>query len=219
MAVFRDITFLAAGPARERSRSAAEGARMADAVRLIHQAVDCADDGDYEGAVKLLTRAAEADPTNPQAYHERAMALSGLDRDREAVADFERALELNPVFPGARGWLARTLGGLGEHRRAAEEWLRHLRDEPDGPPGMGVCPQTWADCAEQFALAGDSARAIELLEEYVARHAARVTAFACYETAPLRLLAGLLDQVGYEGRAAELRKRARASPHRVPADG
>src|SRR5687768_45478 len=138
---------------------------MADAERLIHQAIDCTDDGDYEGAVKLLTQAVKADPTNPQAYHERAMALANLNRDREAIADFERALELDPVCPGAREWLARTLRGLGEHGRSAEEWLRHLRDEPDGPPGMGVCPQSWADCAEQFALAGDPARATELLEE------------------------------------------------------
>lgn len=84
---------------------------------------------------------------------------------------------------------------------------------------MGVCPQTWADCAEQFALAGDPARAIELLEEYLARHAARVTAYARYETAPLRLLARLLDEAGDTGRAEELRARARASPHRAPADG
>jgi Flp pilus assembly protein TadD len=94
---------------------------MADAVRLIHKAIDRSDDGDYEGAVKLLTRAARADPSNPRAYHERAIALANLNRDRAAVADFERALELNPVFPGAREWLARTLRGLGEHRRAAKE--------------------------------------------------------------------------------------------------
>jgi len=192
---------------------------MSDTVHgLIHRAIDCSDDGDYEGAVELLTQVLEADPTNAQAYHERALALANLDLNREAVADFEQALALNPVFPGAREGLARTLRGLGEHRRAAEEWLRHLRDEPDGPPGMGVCPQTWADCAAEFAAAGDAVRAIELLEEYLARHAARVTAYARYETAPLRLLANLLEQAGDTARAAELRALARASPHRVAAD-
>jgi hypothetical protein len=83
---------------------------------------------------------------------------------------------------------------------------------------MGVSPQTWADCAEQFARAGDEPRAIELLEEYVENHAPRVTAYACHETAPLRLLARLLDAAGNPRRAAELRARARASPHRVLAD-
>src|SRR3954468_14362433 len=108
------------------------------ATRLIHKAIDRSDDGDYEAAVKLLTRAIQADPSNPQAYHERAMALLNMSRDREALADFGRALELDPKFPGARGWRARTLRDLGEHRRAAEDWLRELRDRPDGPPGMGV---------------------------------------------------------------------------------
>jgi predicted Zn-dependent protease len=193
---------------------------MADAAtRLIHEAIDRSDDGDHEGALELLARAIEADPANPQAYHERAMALLNLNRDREALADFDRVLELDPVFPGARSWRARTLAALGEHRRAAADWLQELRDHPDGPPGMGVCPQTWADCAEQFGLAGDPARAVELLEEYLARYAARVTSYTCYETAPLRLLARLLSEAGDTERAAELRERARASPHRVPADG
>jgi predicted Zn-dependent protease len=190
-----------------------------DAVRLIHKAIDRSDRGDYEGAVKLLTRAIKADQSNPQAYHERAMTLLNLNRDREALADFSKALELNPRFPGARDWRARTLAGLDDHRGAAEDWLQELRDRPNGPhEGMGVCPQTWADCAEQFALAGDPQRAIELLEEYLARYAAYVTRYACYETAPLRLLARLLDQTGDPERAADLRARARASPHRVPAD-
>ncbi|HKB35123.1 MAG TPA: tetratricopeptide repeat protein, partial [Gemmataceae bacterium] len=99
-----------------------------DAVRLIHKAIDRLDRGDYEGAVKLLTRAVKADPTNLQAYHERAMALLNLNRDREALADFSKALELNPRFPGARDWRARTLAGLGDHRGAAEDWLQELRD-------------------------------------------------------------------------------------------
>lgn len=190
-----------------------------DAARLIHKAIDRTGDGDYSGAFKLLDRAITADPSNPQAHFERGMALAELNRDREAVAGFERAVELDPVLPGAREWLARTFRGLGEHRRAGEEWLQYLRDNPDGPPGMGVSPQSWADCAEQFALAGDAGRAVALLDEYLARHAAGVTNYARYETAPLRLLARLLEQAGNPNRAAEQRARARVSPHRVPADG
>jgi tetratricopeptide (TPR) repeat protein len=134
---------------------------MADSVRLVHEAIDRFDDGDYESALKLLDQAIKVDPTNPQAHHERAMTLANPNRDQEAVAAFEQALELDPVFPGARPWLARTLAGLGEHRKAGETWLRELHDCPDGPhAGMGVSPQCWADCAQQFALAGDRAQAV-----------------------------------------------------------
>lgn len=190
------------------------------AMRLIHKAIDRSDDGDHEGAVKLLTRAVKADPANPQAYHERAMALLNLSRDREALADFDRALGLDSRFPGARSWRARTRASLGDHRGAAEDWLRQLRDCPDGPhAGMGVCPQDWTNCAEQFVLAGEPATAIELLEEYLARHAARVTAYACYATAPLRLLARLLLQAGKGDRAVELARSAYSNVrHRCPMD-
>lgn len=190
------------------------------ATRLIYKAIDRSDDGDYQGALKLLTRAIKADPANPQAYHERAMTLLNLGQDREALSDFDSALDLDPRFPGARAWRACTLRDLGEHRRAAEDWLRELRDHPNGPyETMGVCPQTWADCATEFAKAGDSDRAVELLEEYLAEHASRVTAYACYETAPLRVLAQLLTDRGDLERAEKLRARARASPHKVPVDG
>jgi predicted Zn-dependent protease len=195
-------------------------ALMADAAtRLIHKAIDLTDDGDHEGAVKLLTRAIKANPANPQAYHERAMSLLNLDRPHAALADFDRALELDPKFPGARDWRARTLADLGEHLASAEERLLDLRDHTDGPhAGMGVSPQRWADCAEEFAKAGDPAKAVELLEEYLAEHASRVTAYACYETAPLRALARLLADAGQLRRAQELAARACASPHTVPAD-
>lgn len=187
---------------------------------LIDEAIDRSDDEDYGGAIELLTQAIEANPRNARAFHERAMALLNLDKDHEALADFTRALDLDPKFPGARDWRARTLRDLGEHRRAAEDWLRDLRDHPNGPyQTMGVCPQTWADCAAEFAKAGDPARAIELLEEYLSQYASRVTAYACYETAPLRLLAQLLMDAGDTKRAEKLREQARASPHRVPADG
>jgi tetratricopeptide (TPR) repeat protein len=190
-----------------------------DAGELIQQAIDRAEDGEFQAAIALLTRAIAIDATKPQAFFERAIALLDSQRDREALPDLDRALELDPRFPGARAWRARVLAGLREHGRAAEDWLRELRDHPDGPPGMGVNPQTWADCAEQFALAGDRAQAIELLEEYLREHATRVTSYARYETAPLRLLARLLSEAGDTARAEEMRQRARASPHRVPADG
>ena len=189
-----------------------------ESVRLVHQGIDLADRENYAGAIRAYARAIEIDPANGQAYHERGMALLELQRDRDAIADFERALAIDPKFPGARDWLAKTLAGLGEHRRAAEEYLRELRDNPDGKPYMGISPWTWTECAEEFALAGDRDKAIALLEEYFARHAARVTRYIDDETAPMRLLARLYDESGKPREAEQLRKRARASKHRKPAD-
>ena len=141
-----------------------------ESTRLVHRGIDLADDENYSGAMRYFTRAIEIDAGNEQAYFERGMAQLGLEKDREAITDFEQALKLDPKYPGARSWLARTLAGLGEHRRAAEEWLRLLRDEPNGDLHMGVSPVDWAECAGEFALAGDRDTAIVLLEEYFAQY-------------------------------------------------
>ncbi len=185
---------------------------------LTHRGMDQAEAGNYRAAIASYSKAIEADPANAQAWHERAMARLELEQDTQAIADFEQALKLNPKFPGAREWLAITLKNRGEHARAAQEWLRMLRDEPDGPLGMGVSPQSWADCAEQFALSGDRAKAIELLEEYFDKHASRVTSYAIHETAPMRVLARLYDETGQPEKAQKMRTRARNSKHKVPAD-
>jgi hypothetical protein len=188
-----------------------------DPRRLFELAVDYANEGAYSRAIDLFRQVIAREPANAQAHHELAMALIE-DHPRDAVIEFERALAIQPGFPGSRDWLARTLRDLGDHRRAAELQLEELREHPDGKYEMGVSPQRWADCAESFAMAGQPARAIVLLEEYLAAHASRVVAYARDETAPLRVLARLLDEAGNVQRAAELRARARSSPHRVPTD-
>lgn len=79
-------------------------------------------------------------------------------------------------------------------------------------------PQIWADCATEFIKAGEPARAVELLEEYLNREAGRVTEYASLETAPLRVLATQLAEDGHMERARQLATAACDSPHSVPAD-
>jgi Flp pilus assembly protein TadD len=81
---------------------------MPDSTKLVHRAIDLFGAEDYAGAFDLLTQAITVDPGNAQAYFERAMALLNLDRDADAMADFDRALVIAPGFPGARDWRART---------------------------------------------------------------------------------------------------------------
>jgi tetratricopeptide (TPR) repeat protein len=192
---------------------------MSRITELVHRAIDLSDAEDYPAALKLLTRAIAVDATNAQAYFERGMVRLNLRQDAEAVADFDRALELDGDFPGARDWRARTLASLGDHQRAAEDRLRELRAHPDGPyQGMGVIPQDWADCAEAFVDAGQPDVARELLEEYFDGPVHKVTSYARFETAPMRMLAKLLIQSGDSARASELAQRAYASQHQCPKD-
>ena len=143
-----------------------------------------------------------------------------LDRDQDALADLDRCLELDPTFPVRQDWRAKALAGTGNLQLAAQETLKALRAHPEGKyAGMGVCPQDWADCAEAFVKAGDVKTATALLEEYLAKYAQKVTSYACYTTAPLRMLARFLLQAGDADRAAGLARTAYSNiQHRCPMD-
>ena len=192
---------------------------MSDSTALVHRGIDLSDAEDYEGVLKVLTRAIVADPGNPQAHFERGMVLLNLDRDAEAIADFDRALAIDPAFPGARDWRANTLESLGKHQSAAEDRLTELRAHPEGKyTSMGVSPQSWADCARAFANAGQHAKARELLEEFFREHEVKVTSYAVHETAPMRMMARMLMQAGEVERAREFAQRAYDSDHSCPMD-
>ena len=192
---------------------------MPDSTELVHRAIDLSDAEDFTAALNLLTRAITVDPTNAQAYFERGMVLLNLDQDANAVADFDRALAIDHEFPGARDWRSKALASLGDHQSASEDLLKDLQSHPDGPyQGMGVSPQKWTDCADAFIKAGSHQKARELLEDYFNNYASRVTSYAHFETAPMRMLAKLLIQSGDSGRACEFAQQAYSSKHQAPAD-
>lgn len=62
-------------------------------------AAELMEKGKYEEAIDAATRDIEADPTNPEAFADRAAAYDYLERHAEAVADLERALALNSAAP------------------------------------------------------------------------------------------------------------------------
>lgn len=187
--------------------------------KVVQVAIDLSDKGDYDGAVKLLSQAIAADPRNAQAYFERGVALLNLERAVDAVKDFDQALAINPDFPGALDWRASAATSLGDHQGAAEDRFKALRAHPEGPhQGMGVSPQQWADCAESFINAGNDPRAREVLEDYFTNYTGKVSSYASYETAPMRMFARLLIRSGDFTRACAFAAKAYENKHKCPAD-
>ncbi len=173
----------------------------------------------YRGAIGLLTQVISLDSNNAQAYFERGMAYLSIDKKTNALSDFDNTLTLEPTYPGARDWRATTYKYLGDHLSAANDYLEDLRANPDGPyEGLGVSHQVWADCADSFIRAGDHLKAKELLEEYFAEYAQKVLAYACYETAPMRILVDLTVHDDEFDQACELAKKGYSSNHQRPAD-
>lgn len=145
--------------------------------------------------------------------------MLNLNRDADAIPDFDRVLAIDSDFPGGRDWRARALESLGNHRQAATERLENLRRNPDGPhAGMGVSPQDWADCAKAFIAAGDREMARKLLEEYFEGPVQKVTQYKCYATAPMRVITRLLLNAGDVDSAFKFAADAAQNEHCCPAD-
>lgn len=59
--------------------STQEDSTLTEVTGWVQQAIDLSDAGSYESARELLTRAAEADPGNAQAYFERGMVFMSYE--------------------------------------------------------------------------------------------------------------------------------------------
>jgi hypothetical protein len=82
--------------------------------------------GDYQAAVRQLTRAIEFDRNDYLAYNERGAAYSWLERDAEAIKDFTRAIELNDsAYVAYRNRGAAQLR-LGNPQEAVHDFTRAI---------------------------------------------------------------------------------------------
>ena len=78
--------------------------------------------GDLNSALKLYTAAIASDATLFQAYYQRAIALLGLGREREAEADLKKVTQIAPDFARAH----RALGQMWLDRGQTEDAKREL---------------------------------------------------------------------------------------------
>jgi Mlc titration factor MtfA (ptsG expression regulator)/Tfp pilus assembly protein PilF len=98
---------------RERRARAYEALEAPDA--LFSLALERLDDGDLSDALRILSILLESHPDDEEALAHRAIALRGLGRDDEALADCERALDIDPQDVDAlaiRGAIRRDRGDV-----------------------------------------------------------------------------------------------------------
>ena len=82
---------------------------------------------EWDSAVSLYTKSIELDPSNPEAYMQRAAALEMSDRVDEAIADYRKTLELRPDYYLAMEYLAKLYEGKGEYSQAVDLYARALK--------------------------------------------------------------------------------------------
>jgi tetratricopeptide (TPR) repeat protein len=99
--------------------------------RLFNQAYDLLETNKTGEAIPLLQQALERDPNEPIAHYALAMALSRVNREPEAVVEFEKACALNPNPPAAwYDWLAMSQARLGDLEGAIATFRKSLALDP-----------------------------------------------------------------------------------------
>jgi len=86
--------------------------------------------GKFEEAADLISRALQINPGSARALSNLGHALACLDRDEEAVDSFERALRLQSEYPQARQGLATSLLKLGRYEAALTNFDWVLSRQP-----------------------------------------------------------------------------------------
>ncbi|MBK9975635.1 MAG: tetratricopeptide repeat protein [Planctomycetes bacterium] len=89
--------------------------------------------GNNELAVERYTKALELAPNNAEALYNRALVLRMLQRDKDALKDFNAAIRLDPNFVFCYLARARLLFDAGERAQAKEDLGEAMRKRPDWP--------------------------------------------------------------------------------------
>src|SRR3974390_2856268 len=105
-------------------------AAIAEAKRLT-------DRGNSQGALRVLKRALEAEPSNPSLW----VALGDVHRDlwsvKEAIADYNRALAVDAKFFSAYKGRAKGYEGREDYDRAIAYFSTYLRHNPTDANAYG----------------------------------------------------------------------------------
>jgi adenylate cyclase len=108
--------------------------------------------GDYEAALRSLSKCIDINPSATYAHAEIAKVLTRLGRPQEGLDDIQYAMRLSPKDPAIG--LFYVIAGQAElelrHDQAAVEWFRRaIAAQPRNPSG-------YLSLAATYALMGDT---------------------------------------------------------------
>lgn len=103
--------------------------------------------GEGARAVRILRRALDLEPGNPDLHNNLGLVLGRLDRDEEAVAAFRRAVEARPDHAPFLRHLGAALKRMGRYEEALATHRAALALTPEDPElhfAVGVVHLLWA---------------------------------------------------------------------------
>ena len=87
--------------------------------------------GDFDQAIRLYTRAIEADPTFDKAYYNRGLAHACKEEYDLAIADIQRVIDLKPNFAEAYHILGLAYEYKNDPDKAIDAYNKALKINPD----------------------------------------------------------------------------------------
>jgi len=139
-------------------------ARPDDDLVLYNLGMAESDQGEFDAAIRHLTRATEIDPQNANAFVGLAVAQQRGDDTQAALKSLERAIGLDPDNGQAQLNLGAVLGGMGR----GEDGRRHLREAARLMPGDQRALYALAYGLEQGGSAEQLAEADGLYKQVIA---------------------------------------------------
>ncbi len=86
---------------------------------------------DCMGAIDAYTKAIALAPKNEEAHYLRGVCKSILEKNKEAILDFNEAIKLNPLYAEAYFEKAFSLYILEQHKEAIFFYTKAIEAEPD----------------------------------------------------------------------------------------
>jgi tetratricopeptide (TPR) repeat protein len=101
-----------------------------EATAFYQQAYLLTDEGKYEEAIAIYSRAVDLIPTFHEAIDNRAFCKMDLGRWRDAIEDFRLSLQVNPDSLLAEFSIGECYYRLGEYEKARDQFQRCLQIDP-----------------------------------------------------------------------------------------
>jgi Flp pilus assembly protein TadD len=144
-------------------------ASASDAEDAYRRAQEAAHAGDFPGAVRELTRAAQLEPSRPEFHFALAVACARVQDWQKARAAIQTCLRLRGEFPRASFLAGKIEAAVGNHAAAVSYLERARKAAPDDTAVLNALGLALA-AAGKFADAAAAFRRIAALQPSAAAH-------------------------------------------------
>jgi tetratricopeptide (TPR) repeat protein/membrane associated rhomboid family serine protease len=118
--------------------------------------------GDYEAAIKSISKAIEKNPDNSVAYYNRGLSYFRIKKDQEALKDLNRAIEMGFLEPDAYGVRGNVFLNLGNYKEAIMDFDKVIQLNPNDARGYNGRAYVHINLRNHQRAINDFDKAIEL---------------------------------------------------------